>query len=180
MRAIHARRRLAVFLGIAAALALIAAGAAYALTASSFKYSSAKTSYVRVHALAFAPGASGLSYFNGADSGLTAPGGGCFVAGVDLPVGSLVKSVTFYYKSGAGSNLTGQLWRMQLSTAVAPFIAAVGPSNDAGTPTSVTATVAAANQLVTRGRAYGVGVCPGSDGNFYGARIKYTYTSAGS
>jgi hypothetical protein len=179
MRAIHPRRRLAVFLGIAAALALIAAGAAYALTASSFKYSSAKTGYVRLHTFAFAPVASGTSYSNFAE-GLTAPGGCGFVAGVDLPVGALVKSVTFYYKSGAASNLTAQLWRMQLSTAVPTFIADVGPSNDAGTPTSVTDTVAAANQLVTSGRAYGLGVCPGSDGTFYGARIKYTYTSAGS
>jgi hypothetical protein len=55
MRAIHARRRLAVFLGIGAASALVAAGAAYALTASSFKYSTPKTGYKRIHNMAFAP-----------------------------------------------------------------------------------------------------------------------------
>ena len=35
-------------------------------------------------------------------------------------------------------------------------------------------------QRVTSGRAYWVEACPGSDGAFYGASIKYTYTSAGS
>jgi hypothetical protein len=42
MRVIRKRRRLALFLAIAAVVALTAAGAAYALTAFSFKYATQK------------------------------------------------------------------------------------------------------------------------------------------
>jgi hypothetical protein len=49
-----------------------------------------------------------------------------------------------------------------------------------GTITSATGHVPAAKQRVRAGRAYQIDVCPGSGGHFYGARVKYTYMSAGS
>jgi hypothetical protein len=85
-----------------------------------------------------------------------------------------------YYRSGPASDFYGDFRRMQLSTEVSLSLANVNPSNNAGTPASVTKNVAAVNQPVTAARAYGVGVCTGNDGSFFGARIKYTYTSAGS
>jgi hypothetical protein len=69
---------------------------------------------------------------------------------------------------------------MRLSNATATRLANAFPSNDANTPTSVTINIPSTKQAVTADHAYGVGVCPGSSGVFYGAKIKYTYTSAGS
>ena len=180
MRVIRMRKRRTLVLGVAAVAALAAAGAAYALTASSFTYSGPKTGYVRLSHLAFAPDGNGGTYANDWTTGLAATGGACLNAGVDLPVGSRVKAITFYYRSGPASDFYGDFRRMQLSTEVSLSLANVNPSNNAGTPASVTKNVAAVNQPVTAARAYGVGVCTGNDGSFFGARIKYTYTSAGS
>ena len=96
------------------------------------------------------------------------------------PVGSRVRSITFFYKSGPASDFIGELWRRQFAAGTSKLIVTTNPSNNAGTPTSVTRNIADVNQPVTADRAYGVGVCPGTDGTFLGARIKYTYTSAGS
>jgi hypothetical protein len=179
MRVIR-KQQLALFLGIAALVALMAAGAAYALTASSFDYSSPKTGYVRVSAMAFAPGESDGSFYNSWSGGLYSSDGICFNAGVDLPVGSRVKAITFYFRSGPATDFSGWFYRRQLPTAESLQLAGIFPSNDAGIPTSVTVTIPAIKQPVTAGRAYGIGMCPGSDGTLYGARVKYTYTSAGS
>jgi hypothetical protein len=175
------KRRLVVALAVVGAIALIAVGAAYALTASSFKYSSPKTGYVRVSHMDFIVDGSGETYSVSWSDGLTATSGNCLNAGVDLPAGSLVKSITYYYKSGAASNFFGRFLRMQLATGTGLDLTAFAtPTDDSGTVQAVTVNVPAANQGVTAGRSYGVGVCPGSDGTFYGARIRYTYTSAGS
>ena len=64
MRAIRSRRRVTVALAIGTALALSAAGAAYTVTASSFKYSAPKTGYKRIHNMAFAPFSEFVSYSN--------------------------------------------------------------------------------------------------------------------
>lgn len=170
-----------VALAVVAAISLMAAGAAYALTASSFKYSSPKTGYVRVSHMDFTPDGNNTTYFTSWPGGLSDSGDGCFNAGVDLPVGSRVKSITFFYDSGPGSEFFGRFLRMQLATGDGLDITPnAQPADDSETVQAVTVNVGAANQDVKAGRSYGVGVCPGSDGTFYGAKIKYTYTSAGS
>jgi hypothetical protein len=180
---IRRRSRLVVLLVFALAGSLLIAAAAYALTASSFKYSSPKTSYVRVSHMDFNPNVTSAQWTQSHTSGLTTAGDSCFNAGVDLPAGSKVKSVTWYYKSGASSDFEGSFRMNQLATGVgSPIIDAVTPADDSDVPTSVTRKVAPTKRLVTRGRAYWLEACPGQsgDGAFFGARIKYTYTSAGS
>jgi hypothetical protein len=178
----RSKRRLFLVLAAAGALALVVVGAAYALTANSFKYSSVKTGYVTVSHMDFAPDSgSSTTHFNSWSGGLTDSGGNCLNAGTNLPQGSKVKSITFFYKSGAGSEFFGRFVRMNLGTGAGVDIApAVNPANDLGTASSVASSVAAVNQPVTRAFSYGVGACPGSDGTFLGARIKYTFTNAGS
>jgi hypothetical protein len=179
MSVIRTRRRLALLLAIATVVALSAAGAAYALTASSFKYSSPKTGYVRVSSMAFIPDSPNTTYFNSWPDGLADSVNSCFNTGVDLPQGARVKSITFYFESGAGSDFQGELVRTRLSTGANQEFQ-VSPSNDAGTRATATANVPSIRQPVTSDHAYGIGVCPGDDGTFFGARVKYTYTSAGS
>jgi hypothetical protein len=178
---LSSKRRLSLTLAAAGALALVVVGAAYALTANSFNYSSAKTSYITVSPMDFAPDGDNTTYFNSWSGGLADSSGGCHNAGVNLPQGSKVKSVTYFYKSGAASEFFGRFVRMRIGTGVGTdIITAVNPVNDLTTASAVTANVGAVNQPVSATFAYGVGVCPGSDGTFLGARIKYTYKSAGS
>jgi hypothetical protein len=178
---LSSKRRLSLVLAAAAALALVVVGAAYALTANSFRYSSVKTGFITVSPMDFGPDGDNTAYFNNWSTGLGDTSGGCHNAGVNLPQGSKVKSITYFYKSGAASNFFGRFVRMRLGTGVgADIIVNANPANDAGTAASVTRNVGAANQSVNSSFAYGVGVCPGSDGTFLGARVKYTYRNAGS
>jgi hypothetical protein len=178
---IRRRSRLVVLLGAALVGSLVIVAAAYALTASSFKYSSPKTGYVRISHMAFTANVHVAQWTQSLTLGLSSPTHNCFNAGVSLPVGSKVKSVTWYYRSGASDDLEGSFRRNQLATGVgSPIIGPVTPAEDSDVPTSVTRRVPAAEQPVRAGRAYWVEACPGSDGHFFGARVKYTYTSAGS
>jgi hypothetical protein len=184
MRVIRKRQRLALFLIIGATLALTAAAAAYALTASSFTYSSPKTGYVRVSNLAFAPDGGGGEYSNQMYTGLrsTSPVGSfCFVAGVDLPAGSRVQAITFTFRSGPGSDFEGRFYRrhLPLPTGI-KLLAASAPGSDSGKTTTDRIPIGAAKRPVTAAHAYGIDVCLGTDDAFFGARIEYTYTSAGS
>ena len=178
------RSRLFLVLGAALAGSLIVAAAAYALTAPSFKYSSPKTGYLRVSHMDFIPNVTFAQWSQSHTSGLTTAGNSCFNAGVDLPVRSKVQSVTWYYKSGATNDFEGSFRMNQLATGVgSPIVGPVFPVEDSGLPTSVTLEVPPTLQRVTVGRAYWVEACPGNNGDgsaFFGARIKYTYTSAGS
>jgi hypothetical protein len=179
---LRVRKRLALVLGAALVAGLLAAAAAYALTAKSFRYGEPKTGYVRVSHMAFTANADFVTWGQSLTDGLSTRGGnGCFNAGVDLPVGSKVKSVTWYYRSGPASDIetafhVNRLARGIGSRVIGPF----SPIEDSDTPTSLTIDVPSNKQLVTAGRAYWVEVCPGSDGAFFGARVKFTYTSAGS
>lgn len=175
---VRTRRRVLIPLAALAA-GLVIVGAAYALTARTFTYSSPRTGYVRLGALAFADDEGGGTY------GIVYSGGylvtpNCMNAGLNLPAGALVKSVTFYYRSGASSDFAGSFFRKDLGSTTNHRLVFVNPSDNSNTLHAVTGTVATADQSVTNLGAYGIGVCPGSDGQFHGARVKYTYTSAGS
>jgi hypothetical protein len=179
---LKSRRRVYLALAAVGLLALMAVGTAYAITSSSFKYSSTKTGYLSVSHMDFIPDSPNSTYFTDWTSGLSDTGGECFNAGINLPSGSKVKSITFFYESGPGSEFFGRFVRMRGPTGTGIDITSfANPANDAGTPTSVTRNVGAANQGVNNTQfSYGVGVCPGSDGVSYGARVKYTYRTAGS
>jgi hypothetical protein len=181
---IRNRSRLVVLLSAGLAGSLVLAATAYALTASSFKYSSAKTGYLRVSHMDFIPNVNFAQWSQSHTSGLTTAGNSCFNAGVDLPVGAKVKTVTWFYQSGATKEFEGSFRMNQLGTGVgSPIVGPVFPDEDSGLPTSVTLEVPPTLQRVRAGRAYWVEACPGNNGDgsaFFGARIKYTYTSAGS
>ena len=161
-------------------LALATAGAAYALTSQSFTYSKTKTGYVVVSPMDFASdGIASGGYSNVWNGGLTSANE-CLNAGVHLPQGARVKSVTLSYASGAGGDFAGSLHRMMLAAGSAGTLSSVSPADDLGTPNAASNSVASAKQAVSPSYAYGIGICPGVNGTVYGARVKYTYTSAGS
>jgi hypothetical protein len=171
-------KRIGIPLAALAAIALVIAGAAYGLTSKSFTYSKAKTGYVIVSHMAFTPENDTRVYTTEADGGLTTTGG-CFGAGLTLPAGAKVKSIQVFYRSFTG-NMIGQLWRTALSNGSASALATVQPTDTSGAYRSSTGAVAAAKQAVSPAYSYGVLACEGPSDVFYGAKVKYTYTSAGS
>ncbi len=179
---LQSKRRVYLALAGVALLALIVVGTAYAITSGSFKYSSTKTAYISVSPMDMGPDSDNTTYFNDWSEGLADSGGGCFNAGVNLPQGAKIKSITYAYISGAGSNFFGRFVRMNLNNGNGvDIIDPADPVNDAGTPAKVKRDVTGSQQNVDNNTyAYGVGVCPGSDGTFLGAKIKYTYKTAGA
>jgi hypothetical protein len=183
---LQSKRRVYLALAGVALLALIVVGTAYAITSGSFKYSSTKTGYVSVSNMDMIPDSPNTTYFNSWTGGLSDSGNGCFNAGVNLPQGAKVKSIRYTYSSPVNSEFFGRFVRMNLDSGNGvDIIDPVSPTNDTGNVAKVTGNVHSNQQNVDNTKfAYGVGVCPGSDGTddgvFFGARIKYTYKTAGS
>jgi hypothetical protein len=187
---LKSKRRVYLALAGVTLLALIVVGTAYAITSGSFKYSSTKTGYVSVSNMDMIPDSDNTTYFNSWNGGLSDSGNGCFNAGVNLPQGAKVKSITFTYSSAgttSANEFFGRFVRMNLDSGNGvDIIDSVNPANDANTPAKVTANVHSNQQNVDNKKfAYGVGVCPGADaveddGVFFGAKIKYTYKTAGA
>ncbi len=180
-------------------------GTALALKSSSFTYSRTKTGYYSLSPMDFAPDSLHtptndyhkfwIDYVDPTpsptdDSFVWRLGNTdtarCFNAGVHLPKGAKMKSITFWYESGDlygdlhEDDFYGVLVRQNPSTNAAAAIAAVAPIDDSGVKTPITALVESTKQTVNnQAFTYGVGVCVAGDTYFYGARIKYTYKNAG-
>ena len=133
-----------------------------------------------IAASGFAPdhiNSGGGDYFNQWDpSVLTDNGGRCFNAGVFLPTGATVKSVTFYYTNGAAHDFYGELNRQNLAKRKSGLLASF-----TSTPTGTSPVFTHKTLLVTGGGivdtshfAYSLGVCPQNDSSFTGATIAFT------
>jgi hypothetical protein len=177
MGAIRKKQRWSLVLGVAI-VALIAVGAAYAITSSSFTYSKAKTGYFVVGPLAFHPGADGRIWTSDGNNGLTT-NGGCFIASVNLPAGAKVKSAQVFFRSVVGA-FALELWRTKPSAGNGAMIADKISLDTSGNLMSMTASVPSAKQAVSPDYAYALRICEGNGDHLYGAKVKYTYTSAGS
>jgi hypothetical protein len=170
--------------GAAVALAVVAAvGTAQAITDTVFKYSTPKTGFFTIDAMALAPdGDVNLHFFNTWDDGLrpAANNDRCFNAGVNLPNGATITQLSLWYKR-SGSNVSVTFIRKKLADGAVNF-AVVTLVDDSNTRKvehiQINPAVAAVNNNLY---SYGLGVCLGDvpDNAFYSARISYTYTTAG-
>jgi hypothetical protein len=180
------KHRIAAALVAVSAIALMVTGAAYAFTAASFNYSNAKTGYITLTNMAFAADNNTSAFTNSWHGGLNPSGASsCFNVGVVLPLGSHVKSVTFFFNSGPNTDPDVEFLRKNMTTGGVADLIHTTIANDAQVYTAVTLPVPASKQGVTSKYGYGIGVCPAQGGGspdtvFHGARVKYTYTSAGS
>ena len=128
--------------------------------------------------MAFAPVDNTRVYANSNTAGLTTTGG-CFVTALTLPAGAKVKSIQIFYKSGTG-NILVEITRTSLFERRVTSLVSIQPTDASGAYRSSTVAVAATKQAVSAGYAYGLLLCQGPTDTFYGAKVKYTYTSAGS
>ena len=163
-----------------AALASVIGGTAIAITSPDFTYSTTKNGYFSLGVMAMAPSNAqaaddySMSYPNQL-SGL-----GCFQTAVNLPQGASLVSVTNWYRSNATSDLRIYLLRHNLTTNAYNILLNVSVADNANTRKVVTYTVPAALRSINNLYfAYGYAVCVYPGTTFSGARINYTYRSAG-
>jgi hypothetical protein len=162
-------------------------GTAVAVTSGSFTYNSTQEDFLHLAPAGFAPDkieVAGNDYSN--NYGTTeisqgATGTRCFGHDVNLPQGSKIKSVLFYYESGPNTNFSGVMRRHLMSTGAPDLLVNKAPANNAGTRTTTSGTVPTASQTVNNEiYAYAVTACVNNDTTFGGVRIRYTYTNAGA
>jgi len=112
---------------------------------------------------------------------LTARNDACFSTGVNLPQGSRITQFAVWYSSEANDNPTVHLQRTNLANGTSTaLLASQSIVGDSGFHELAVIPIAGGSSLVSNiGFAYGLGFCPGTNGSFRGARIAYTYTSAG-
>ena len=170
--------------GVGVVITLVLSGTAIAVTDTNFTYSTTKTGYLTIHPMDLAP-ANNLAADNyyidfGAGLSHSAPGGGCYNTGVNLPQLAKVISVQTYYVDEPTGNMYVYLYRNNLSTDVTDTLATQYINDNTGVRSSQTTTVGSTQRTVWNNTyAYGFAVCLGADSSFEGTRITYTYTSAG-
>jgi hypothetical protein len=139
------------------------------------------THHYALAASAFAPDSLGnvdKDYYNQWDPttlASTVGGRRCFNAGLSLPAGVTLKSITFYVMTG-DSTMSFELNRQNLIKHT--FVELTfGNANTTSTPTytAVTKKIKASQAKVDMGRfAYSVGVCPKGTTTFSGIIVTYT------
>jgi len=166
-----------------AVVASVIGGTAVAITSPDFTYSTTKTGYYSIHPMALASADNVAQYTNiYTTSSLFAVNVGvCHSTGVNLPQGSRITQLAVWYQSPAGSDPTVYLQRTTLADGNTSSLLTSGSiADDSNTrKLAVLPLVGGASVVSNTGFAYGFGICLGSNGTFRGARIAYTYTSAG-
>ena len=169
-----------IVVGVVATLVL--SGTAIAVTDTTFTYSSTKTGYLTIHPQAMTPSDDTVAndYFvSYGDARLQTAGGGCFSTGVNLPQNAKITTLQTYYNSLTGANRV-MLERNNLSTDAIDLLVDHTIANFEGLRRSVIDTVPIAQRTVWNNvYSYAFAVCLGADDMFEGARLTYTYTTAG-
>jgi len=167
--------------GLLAAMSL--SGAAQAITDTVFKYTTAKTGYFGIDVMAMAPDRNNAAndYFIDWDGILSADGPNCFNAGVNLPNAATIKRLSIWYTSGAGSNPLVRLFRHTLADGTFSTVFAEVILDDSGTrkQRNLAITDDSLAKVNNAHYTYGFGICLGSNTALHGARITYTYNTAG-
>ena len=170
--------------GVAAGfIAALAMGAtAVAITDTQFLYSSTKTGYFTIHAMAVAPNTNLANYtIHYTEGAATTQNDSCFSTGVNLPQGSRITQLLVWYTSAAADNPFVYFERIRLTDGSGTSLIPSGTiaDNSDTRKLAVIPIVGGSSPVSNIGFSYGFGICPGTDGSFRGARIAYTYTSAG-
>lgn len=163
--------------------ALFLAGVAHAFTDTIFKYSTPKTGYFTLHPMDFSPtdqsAAASSDYdihWNGGS--ITAATGVCFNAGLHLPHGAKIIAIAGWFTSSSGG---AEIFvgRNNVSTGLGDTLALEVDPDTSGTRKPVNVVPSAFQVVDNQHYMYGLGICMGSTDMFHGARITYTYTTAG-
>ena len=175
------RSRLLGSTSVGLVIVLALSGTVAALTATDFTYSTTKTGYYSIHPMDMAPEGNGaasnysIGYINAELFGT-----GCYSTGVHVPQGSRITQLVVAYSSGVGDDPGFFLYRSALSNGSFTGLVDVEVQDDTDTRKLAVLPILGGPSLVSNiGFTYGFAACPGLSGIFNGARIAYTYTSAG-
>ena len=176
--------RRAALVGAGALLIAASVTAARAITDTKFKYTTPQVGYVPINNMAMVPVDSTVAnaYSNPAGGGLTnSVGTGCFNTSVHLPNGALINQLVVWYQSGAASDPAVSLIRTTNSSGASVLLVSQSIPNDAAArrQANFPVTASAESTVDNSKQSYGFQVCLGMGDQFYSARIRYTYTSAG-
>jgi hypothetical protein len=170
-----------------AATALLATvflgGTAEAITDTVFKYSTVQTGYLTVPAAAFVSESSADQF---AQNGVTIQPATtntlCMDAPVNLPEGAKMTTIGVWYATNGGL-MQVQMFRQNLSTGTNVTLARRVLADTAGSRAQANLAVTGAGQIIkNEAFSYDLNFCTqGATANkFYSARIRYTYSTAGS
>jgi hypothetical protein len=181
MKSILRTFALATFSGVVTALT--ASGAALAITENAYNYATPKIGHYAISHLAMVPNSEGGDYLNSASgNGLsTVAGARCFTAGVNLPNGATIKNLIVFHAADAAGRVEFTLLRQRISDGGNDTIGTRTSTSTTGQRVTKAVPIDASLAVVTNSQyLYGVNLCINNVGGvFYGARIGYTYTSAG-
>lgn len=180
MRTYLTSRNIALVVAGALLIALPLSQAAYAITDTIFKYTTAKTAYYTVHNAAYASDGGNAEWSNDREFGAHASGGGtCGLAGVNLPEGAVITAITAWVNTTVVSGGI-ELFRQSVTDGTFTSMGFAAFPNSGATRKAVNMPVVAAAATIDNGHfSYGSRACVFNQTRFHGIRIKYTYTTAG-
>jgi hypothetical protein len=155
-------------------------GVAYAISAAGFRYSAPRTGYLMIPAAAFVPEADTAVYTNLGRS-LDVTGIACAVAPVNLPDGAKMTQLAMWYSKDDATETSLSLVRLLPASSTTADIATLNTHDTGGAvkPGHVSIANTALQTVSNEQSSYYLEKCLTDQERFIGARIKYTYTSAG-
>jgi len=168
--------------GLLAALSL--GGVAQAVTDTIFRYTTVKTGYFGIDAMALAPqnshAAGQLSSNWDVVAGASVSADGCYNTGVHLPQGATITQLAVYLTGNTGGSYNVALYRHKNTDGTTDRMAF---QNLNGNGIRKQFNIAIPNNTIAlvsnTGYTYGFGVCMDNTAIFHSARVAYTYTHAG-
>lgn len=173
-------RTSATLTGIIMVLAI--SGLAQAITSDTFTYSAVKTGYYPIHPFDLSPDSDTSSENADVSPSGAIVGSGCFNTGVKLPQGATIVSITMWARSGVSTNPYLFLKRHTPATGAEVVLVDKQFPDDTNVRKSFSFTIPTSNtaRVVNNSNSlYGFLTCVGTNTEFYGARITYTYRNAG-
>lgn len=162
-----------------AAVASVIGGTAVAITSPNFTYSAVQQGHYTIGPSALTPRGTDAAddyFINVSDLS----GVGCYQTGVNLPQGASVNSVTTWYKSNVASNPGVFLYRHNVPNDGINLLVSASIDDDSNTRKPITHTVPANLRIVNNLYfEYSYYICLDDGTLFYGARINYTFKTAG-
>jgi len=173
-------RHMATFALGALAIVLLGGGA-HAVTDTIFKYTNPRTGFFTIDPMALSADTDSRTYTTDYQNG-NISGTGCFNTGVNLPNGAIVTALTVWIASGAGTDPNFVLLRRDLGTGNADVLLNHVNVHDDSTARTAHIFKFANNTGVKADNThtFAFAVClPDATNFFLGARVAYTYTTAG-
>lgn len=158
------------------------AGRAEAITSQDFTYSKKQVGHYAIDPLALAPYAEDLTYKNAYFGDLTITDGkaGCFGTGINLPQSARVTKFTVVSSSSSNYEPNFGLARHDPKTGGTEFVANSKLEDDTEKRTLKRVKSNPDFSIIDNEHySYSLLVCIGKDDHFFGANIRYIFTSAG-